>query len=65
MATTTTMSMSMKMLTTMTLWKRTTTTSRQLQLMRRKATNLMVIKECEDRDAEERVPVKSTPITVC
>jgi hypothetical protein len=64
-ATTTTMLMSMKTMTTMTLRTRTTTTSRQLQPMRRKATNLMAIKECEDRDAEERVPVKSTPITVC
>ena len=32
--------------------------------MRRKAMNLMAIKECEDRDAEERTPVKSMPTIV-
>ena len=32
--------------------------------MRKKAMNLMAIKECEDRDAEERTPVKSMPTIV-
>jgi hypothetical protein len=34
------------------------------QPMRKKAMNLMAIKECEDRDAEERTPVKSMPTIV-
>jgi len=52
---TTTMTHQMKtMKTTMTHWTRTMTTSQQRQPMGQKVTNLMVIKECEGHDAEER-----------
>jgi len=44
---------------------RMTTMNWYLQPMRRRARNLTATKECEDRDAEERAPEKSTPTTVC